>query len=780
MLLSRRHHRSNRSYRSWQAALVAVGMLLASLASASSAEEPCTTMPAPGTPRESSTYRESVPSLELQSAIAGYLRGDPDASFSFFNCEVDFFATVPKTTVPSYAVPTLTSLGLSTTPRAPERVPAPTDTAKPAQNLDADLSRKVPLDLEEDTRETGDAEPLEILDGIGLDPGLLAPTQPENRTAPAIVLEPRDNTYRPATPEQTALESRAAAPILDAFLSQNESVFRPMGSSLQMSEFRIGRFGRRALFEQMPGGVKLLESRTVVLFDNNWNVAGISRMIASPAKLYADRSSTVPEADAVRIAKGAAAAALDIPEASMQVASAEHGIDAIGRHMAWHVRLLSSHTVEFDATVAIHAGTGAVLNISDDVMHYTDAKLRRWGYTNGDEDNAVQVVAGGQYTADDNTMRHDYFYMQSDERDGGGDPAVLPAACVTANGWGANTRVRANAYGTTSGAVDAIRHTHRPDRDFSIWSPAHSAGSFAESHAYYWARKYFLWQKTAFEELGALPVSNSKKLNILVNTCINDVGIANSTAVATQHNEAESNPKNWIVEFCRSGLPACPASSYANSGNDFITCQGGGCSLHPSVIHHEINHYAMGTLFGVGSSINCNSGVQLGFLHEGGLGSAVPQAFWHYWYGVGYNPPVDRLFTADVVRGQVHASNATRLTVGNYLCVNNDDGGQGAYEAGRVAGQPLWEIYHGKKVSGSTITNMLRPATDTDFQILTFWAADLVAGSTYKDRYEMANRFMQVILNYGNFTSAAQKASVKADWCETWTHHSLGTFINDC
>ena len=86
----------------------------------------------------------------------------------------------------------------------------------------------------------------------------------------------------------------------------------------------------------------------------------------------------------------------------------------------------------------------------------------------------------------------------------------------------------------------------------------------------------------------------------------------------------------------------------------------------------------------------------------------------------------------------------------------------------------LWKIYHGIKVSGSTQSNMWRTATDTDFLILTYWASDLVASSTYKDRYEMANRVMEILDKYSNWSSSA-----KATYCTEWGKHGLRTYIND-
>ena len=134
-------------------------------------------------------------------------------------------------------------------------------------------------------------------------------------------------------------------------------------------------------------------------------------------------------------------------------------------------------------------------------------------------------------------------------------------------------------------------------------------------------------------------------------------------------------------------MPGCAASDYsAGKGGHYSSCDGTGCMATPSIIHHEINHYILAQFFGVGSSIDCSTGNQLGFLHEGTMGSVIPSAFWHHYYGVGYAPAdTDRLFTSDEVRGRVHVSNATLLTVGGWKCsehttVTSD--GQGSLQRG--------------------------------------------------------------------------------------------------
>jgi hypothetical protein len=109
------------------------------------------------------------------------------------------------------------------------------------------------------------------------------------------------------------------------------------------------------------------------------------------------------------------------------------------------------------------------------------------------------------------------------------------------------------------------------------------------------------------------------------------------------------------------------------------------------------------------------------------------------------------------------------MIVDNYACSGDPD----PYHSGRVAGQAMWEIYHGKVVRPGGNINTWRPATDTDFNVLAYWAADLQAASTFKDRYEYANRVMEILDKYSVWPSLG-----KQHFCEIFQHHSLHWFIN--
>ena len=135
------------------------------------------------------------------------------------------------------------------------------------------------------------------------------------------------------------------------------------------------------------------------------------------------------------------------------------------------------------------------------------------------------------------------------------------------------------------------------------------------------------------------------------------------------------------------------------------------------------------------------------------LDSAVPQAYWHHYYEVGYDPADNFVYKADYDAWPVHVDDASNITLSDYYC---DDEGD-PYKSGRLAEQVIWEIYQGKKVNGSVISGMARPATDRDFQVLTYWAAELVDASLYKDRYEMANRVMEIMENHSNLSSSGKQ-----------------------
>ncbi len=771
--------------------------------------------------REQDSFAATPPSPDLVAAIDKFKAIDPDASFSFFNGHVDNFATRPKPTIPDYAVGVLAGAGISLTAVLPTFFPDPATTPKLEQNLDINPNLRFPWSFEalNTTPVTPDPE-----DGDGADGDPTPSTPPlELREITAAPLEPRDDSWKQPSDRVVKRFELLAEPVLAAFLAKHVDVFElspglllPAMPTLTLKSFQMGRFYQLARFGQTYDRYPVLDSDLMVLLDANWNIVGLSRMVMDPPKLPIDDSVLIDQERALAIALKAASQLSGKPESDWSVVSFALGVDPLRRHLIYNINLVILAAPEFDVTVKVDARTGLVLSVGDnveafyaddangdpqlvaytlsqdgaapdapiqepqpadaapDAVNYTNAKVRRWAYTNGDVTQPFQVTTSNVYVRDDNTLTHDFFYSANDQRTNG-----TLVACGDQNN---KTTWPSAAWGSFSSGT-YIRHTHRGDRDFSLWSPGDASGTFAESDNYFWSRAFFQWLKPALKELGVLPSSAASypKLLMVTNACIDDIGYASgsSLAVTVQHNEGENARKVRIADMCRSGNAGCAASDYADGkGGHYSSCDGTGCMATPSIIHHEINHYVLAQFFGVGSSLDCSTGDQLRFLHEGTMGSVIPAAFWHHYYGVGYNPSdTNRLFTADEPRGRVHSSNGTLMTVGSWLCTNNTtvtSGNKGPYNAGRVPAQMLWKIYHGIKVDGSTQSGMWRTNTDTDFLILTYWAADLVASSTYKDRYEMANRVMEILDKHSNWSSSA-----KATYCSEWAKHGLRTYINN-
>jgi hypothetical protein len=702
---------------------------------------------------------EDVPPLRaVEAAVARFKTDDPDASFTYFNGHVDGFATRPKNTIPSYASNVLVAVGLPLSSREPVLLAAPlhTDThPKPARDLDADLDIALPTLPESDTsREvsTGADDP------HAPPPARLPPV--ETRRQPPE--DPQQLIRWPRLSAATlALESRAAELILRNFLAQHPAVFEvtaaEFATTMQQMNFQVGAFFRKAMFEQSyRAGEKLLSGRTLVLFDANWNVINLSRMITTPAKLAVEPLATtsISEAQAVRIASQQAFAR-ECAGSPPTVVRAELAVDAIRKVRVWDVEMMSEDS-ECHWRTIIHANSGTVLNAHDlRQFGYTDAKVNRWKYPGGDNFIPQQVISTGIYTRNDRRLEHDFFYVMNDHRCEG-DPEVDCTAITAFDSLSCE-----KAYGTTNGP-SYIRATVRTARDFDGYYPAGASEAFAETHIYYWARQFCQWLKPALDALGVLPDSAADYPRVLIITdrCSTRAFASSSGyKVTTQGNKGGAGA---AIRF--------PHRDPMDTKRHNDTCEGGACFDTPGNIAHELNHFFLGKYFGVGSSVDCGDSVQLGFTHEGILGTAVPQAFWHYYYGVGYNPPTDKLYFSDSAVGRVHADESSRMILENYFCTGDPD----PYNSGRVAGQAMWEIYHGKVIRPAGNINTWRPATDTDFNVLAYWAADLQAASTFQDRYEYANRVMEILDKYSVWPSLG-----KQHFCEIFQHHSLHWFIND-
>lgn len=690
----------------------------------------------------------------LQRALAEFRAADPDASFSFVDGHVDSFATSAKAHIPDYALPILRQFGLPETARPVTRLLDPVRQPKPRRDLDQS-SQMLPFVPEQGTDSSSDSGKPDEQDRLveGKLPNV------EVRDQPAELPDRMIDWQRP-DPKTLTLERGAALPILQAFLARHAQLFEidqaEVGRSLLPVNYQVAPYFRRATFDQLIDDKhKLLYGRTLVHFDLNWNVIGVSRMLVTAAKLRlrGETTTAISQDNAQRIGSNSPPSK-QCAAGKTRTVRAEQAVDMIRRIRVWDVEQISLDG-ECHWRTIIDAASGRVLNVSDLIDRaFTDAQVNRWFFSGGDLFNAQQIVSTGQYTRNDRRLEHDFFYMMNDHRCEGD-------AETTCNGLGFSNTQCERAHGSTNGS-SFVRATRRTNRDFNSYFPGGASETFAETHAYYWARQFAQWLKPSLDAMGVLPDSASDFARVLIvaDACRSGSVHNSSYDITTEDNKGEGTNVIRLAHRNPSG-----------SSNHNAACEGGGCFDNPSNLHHEMNHFFLKRYYDVGSDLDCGAANQLKFIHEGGLGTAVPQAFWHNYYGVGYNPSnTSQLYFSSSDIGRVHTSNSNRLTIGNALCVNSTDD---PYRAGRVVAQALWEFYHGIKVTGSSTSGTWRPTTDTDFNWIVYWAADLMAASTYKDRYEFANRLMEILDKHTNWSSDG-----KQDYCEIFEHHELRNFIN--
>jgi len=348
---------------------------------------------------DSSRKTDIKPLSEVLKAVEKYKENDPNASFSFFNGHVDNFATSAKSTVPDYAKPILKSLGLSTSPRTPLKIGAPTsakETPKPGYDLDGDFGRKLPFVLEEDFEDNDSkGKDDEVETSTGETP------KRENRTVSAIDPHRMIDWDRPSD-EQLHIEKKAVEPILIAFLQKEKDVFRVNQNefrvSMKLDDYQCGAYFRKAIYHQRYSqNENILYGKTLVHFDVNWNVIGISRMIITPEKLkIGDRpKEIISKEKAVEIASNAFEQ--ECSREKLETLIAEVAIDPIRRKKVWNIELHSSDGNCHWQTI-MDVTNGQVLNVSDLDGKHTDAQVNRWYYPNGDLYSPSQIVSTNQYT----------------------------------------------------------------------------------------------------------------------------------------------------------------------------------------------------------------------------------------------------------------------------------------------------------------------------------------------------------------------------------------------
>jgi hypothetical protein len=709
----------------------------------------CTVL-APGTssPATSDDVRLTLtsqpPAPQLQKAIEQYRAADLTARFTFLRGHVDAFSAHPKASVPPYARNILEQAGMSTN-AVKQPVEATTEALKDAEGNSAIADEELAgADL-------GNAGPDD--DGV-----------PDNNT-PA-----QDDPHGGQTEWYEQSGKDLVKPILRQFLTLHNDVFEvpqeQLASNLptlQLVRYGVGRHYRRAEFTQTVYNKPVLHGKTLVLFDLNWNVVNISRQLMTPQKLGLPNTQSI----SAQLARRQAVQALGLTPQGTAIVDSILGVDPIRGIFAWQVRLVD-RTEHDEYTVTLRGSDGMVLNISDDTARYTDAQVKRWSYADGDRTAPSQELTTGIYTHDDNTLVHDFFYLVNDDRNDGGT-----GAC-TATSPASNSTP--NAYGTTTSA-EYIRPTRRSDRNFSLWLPKAAQGPYGEGHVYYWARKYMQWQKQALVDLGVLTLGNFNnytKALIIVNACDAGSGkFVSNFPVSTMDDLGENLGTIILPEVCRQGNPNCSPSQYQAASTNLYTFEGDGGYHFPGVIHHELNHFVLIDYFGVNNGIDCSIHKENKYFQEGGIGRTLPQMYWHNHYGVGYLPDnTNKLFRSDGTSGEVHneADANSFNEVANFPC--GADAGD-PYSWGSVVHQPMWEIYHGEKVEDTVRVNMARPAEDKGMIKSIYYAADLTSASSFSDRFELANRFMEF---WELFSSAVP--DTKADWCEVWGHHGMNTFID--
>lgn len=703
----------------------------------------------------------------LQQAVNQYRQADPSATFTWLRGHVDAFTARPKPTVPDYARPVLRKYGLNAA-AAPVTLETTTDLPN-TSNLDATEPIEAPS-----SEDIGFGGPPDTSSGPGV-------TRPD----PNAKKEGQLTTWY----EQTG--APAVKEVLAAFLSAHQDVFEVPASllsdklpNLKLIKYGVGKQGRRAQFEQLIGTTPVLNSKTVVWFDLNWNVIAISRQIMTNQKLTIAPGATTTRASAVATAANAVAIRFKKTASALKPVASDLGVDVIRGIRAWQIQLVDTRNGDI-YRVTLAATTNEVLNVSDDTARHEDAKVSRWNYTKGSLMTPVAVNSTNIYTHDDNTLVHDFFYIVNDDRNDGGDGMCGDTP--------RDTRSTPDAYGTTTSA-EYIRPTRRGDRDFSLWQPGAPRGSFGEAHIYYWARQYVQWQKQALVDEGVLTLGNFNnyaKALVIVNACATGNGKNDfEPEVSTLDDVGEGLRQIVFPDRCRTGTPAfglgndCGPTDYETTDTTTQFAFDGTAGYHsPGVIDHEFNHFLLQDYFGVTNTLDCSIRNETKYFQEGGLGRTLPQMFWHHYYDVGYLPlkmdgtvDTDKLFQSASVSGKPHdPNNAASLNeISAFQC--GADGGPDAddpYSWGGVVSQPMWEIYHGKRVDGTNLVAMQSPATDTNMLRSAYYAADMASASSFPERFELANRFME----WWELFSGAMP-STKTTWCGVWGHHGLNTYIN--
>ena len=408
--------------------------------------------------------------------------------------------------------------------------------------------------------------------------------------------------------------------------------------------------------------------------------------------------------------------------------------------------------------VQIDSETGEIYSDYREEVGYTDARVRRATYSSGNLLNPSTTTSTSIYTRDSNELVHDFFYIMDDRRCENGSLVNCPT-CPTNPG----TTDRCSrqplthcleAYQTSQDGN--IRGTRMPSRDFSVFGTSYAT----EGHVYYWARNYMQWQRNALSLLGLLPssVSDYEKATLIVNACrsIAYVDSGDDDMVRTSKSDADASRKIYFRNY----------PSESDNASDFVF------DFVPSgsVIAHEMNHFVMFDYLDFGASKNCGSGDENRNVHEGVLGTLLPQRHWHSRYGVGYNPsPQSRLLWASRESAQVHTNASTLLTRSGQPCSGSD------YNAGRVLGQALWKLAWSRDYTDAGGQINIKGITSRDELIATaYFAAMWADNGTIED-------FAWAFTAYAYFFLGLLDADDVEDWCNVFDRHEIaGEFGSTC
>lgn len=728
--------------------------------------------------RENFTDLKRLPPTQITSAISLFQeQQDERAYFSLIDGHVSVFATRPSTTVPAYAEPILKAAGLLTTQ------------PYPSANI---------VDFVADGNAETEGQVTDSLDGQEGNSEFDFETQWEK-------------------------ERPIALQVLIAFLRENAVLFEITPEQLQqglpmlkISDYKVNRFFRELTGYQEYKGIPVHDGKTLIRFDHNWNVVFISRMLITPEKnrIPSDPKISPDEAKILALKR---AEELQIGSGITIEGSPTLLVEPLTQNLLWFVRFIDEAQGLRLGDMQVNALNGEIIHYVPLVAHqpgdgnnpgpfplppipplYTNATALAWRYLGGSY-TAPQQVKYKLYSIGADFLQDKYFSLFNDEVGQGNQ-----AKCL---GFG---KYRPGAYGPDTG--DYIAPTHAQDMTF-VEQPDALSGTFAESHTFVWAQRYFRWIEKSLTDVGALiyvtknglDLTNYHPIQIVVNSCsdgtvtIPKAGQGSPPSPQTENNLGEKNAV-WISlgEQCRTSTlsDTPPTGGAGDIGKCFpkhllersshITCEGGGCYRAPGTLSHELNHATLMQFFQIYGTNQCGAKEQeLGYIHEGVLGFLIPNMFNHHYNNIGYAAtPAENYYFSP---GKPHSSLFNKLTKNSYPCNDTDISNTGpSYLGGHTVGQALWEIYHGKifvekwdsdpqsdssQILSGELQVTWRVTKTRDFLDILYTALKATAAADKQNRQTFAEQFMIAMKSM-----SAAPTEALAMYCGAFGHH--GYFID--